>query len=601
MSEVKASTDPGPLLTRNPVGYLFAAMWRYSKGNQLIVALFWLMFAVGGIIAIALEPYFIAQILDHVQKKGVSESDIPFIAKNLCGIVAVAIGFWCFHGPARVMEIANAFLVRRNHREFFVGGVLSMPMKWHNENHSGEIIDRMEKGSSSLHGFAGDTFDVLYVVARLIVTYVVLIHYNFVAGCIATVFLGISIWVTVRFDRLLKDRYSQMSKAENKTARDVHDTVTNVATVITHRVQHRVFGRIMCGMDEQANITRTTARLDETKWFIISVLGASMLAAILGFYFWNAIEHKEAIAFGSLFSLYTYTHGLTDIFYRFSGSYSRIVKYRTRAKNAEEVAKEFPTQIEKSGRLPESWTTIRISGLSFQYSLDGPKVLHNMTMDIQRGEKIALVGASGSGKSTLLSLLRGLYDPTYGVVFVDGNVWPSGLKGFGESVGFMRQTSQILDGTIRYNLTLDAEYTEKQIAEAIAMARFDTVVQRLSKGLESKVFEQGVNLSGGECQRLALARSILASLGRQIVLLDEPTSSLDPVTEKLALNGIMSRFDAETIICSTHRFDILPIFDKIIVVKDGKILDCGTYDELVQRSTEFIRLKNAPQIDTLCA
>ncbi len=594
MSEAKICTDTAePLFTRNPVGYLFAAMWRYSRGNRLVVAAFWLMFAVGGIIAIALEPYFIAQILDHVQKKGVSESDIPFITKNLFGIVAVAIGFWCFHGPARVMEIANAFLVRRNHREFFVGGVLSMPMKWHNENHSGEIIDRMEKGSASLHGFAGDTFDVLYVVARLIVTYVVLIHYNFVAGCIATVFLGISIWVTVRFDRILKDRYVQMSKAENKTARDVHDTVTNVATVITHRVQHRVFDRIMCGMDEQASITKTTAKLDETKWFITSVLCACMLVAILCFYFWNAIERKEVIAFGSLFSLYTYTNGLSQVFYRFSGSYSRIVRYRTRAKNAEEVAKEFPTHIAESERLPESWATIRISGLSFGYSTDCPEVVRNINAEFRRGEKVALVGASGTGKSTILSLLRGLYDPTYGVVFVDGVFWPSGLKGFGESVGFMRQTSQILDGTIRYNLTLDAEYTEEQINEAIAMARFDTVVQRLPKGLESRVFEQGVNLSGGECQRLALARSILASFGREIILLDEPTSSLDPVTEKFVLDGIMQRFRKELIICSTHRFDILPQFDRIIVMKNGEIVDCGTYDELMERCSEFVRLKSA--------
>jgi ABC-type multidrug transport system fused ATPase/permease subunit len=187
-----------------------------------------------------------------------------------------------------------------------------------------------------------------------------------------------------------------------------------------------------------------------------------------------------------------------------------------------------------------------------------------------------------------------LYDPTYGVVFVDGEVWPSGLKGFGESVGYMRQTSQILDGTIRYNLTLDAEYTEEQIAEAIAMARFDTVVQRLPKGLESRVFEQGVNLSGGECQRLALARSILASLvRREIILLDEPTSSLDPVTEKFVLDGIMKRFRKELIICSTHRFDILPQFDRIIVMKNGEIIDCGTYDELMERCPEFVRLKSA--------
>lgn len=593
MSEVQQNVGKELSQGRNPIGYLFRAMWRYSKGNQVIVVLFWLMFAVGGIIAIALEPYFIAQILNHVQKQGVSEQSIPFIAKNLLGMIAVTVVFWFFHGPARVMEISNAFLVRRNHRKFFVGGVLSMPMKWHSENHSGEIIDRMEKGTSALHAFSGDTFEVLYVVARLIVTYVILIHYNFLAGCIATLFLGISICVTMYFDTLLRDRYVQMSKAENQTARDIHDTVTNVATVITHRVQHRVFDRIMGGMDRQADITKTTAQIDETKWFITSVLCSCMLVAVLGFYFWNAITHKEMIAFGSLFSLYTYTYGLSEVFHRFSGSYSRIVRYRTRARNAEEVAQEFPIHIAKSQSLPDSWKHINILGLSFQYSYDSPEVVSSVSMNLSRGEKVALVGASGSGKSTLLSLMRGLYDPTYGIVFVDGELWSSGLKGFGDSVGFMRQTSQILDGTIRYNLTLDADYTEEQITEALAMARFDTVVQRLPKGLESKVFEQGVNLSGGECQRLALARNILASLGRNIILLDEPTSSLDPVTEKSVLEAIMSRFDDELIICSTHRFDILLNFDKIIVVKNGRIVDSGTYDQLVRRSPEFNRLKNA--------
>ncbi len=210
---------------------------------------------------------------------------------------------------------------------------------------------------------------------------------------------------------------------------------------------------------------------------------------------------------------------------------------------------------------------------------------------MQRGERIALVGPSGCGKSTLLRVLAGLYPAQRGQVAVDG-VLQTGRDATAELALLIPQESQIFEASLRQNLTLDQDgVDEAALREAIHVSALETVLVGLPQGLETLLCERGVNMSGGQCQRIALARGVLAARGRSLLLLDEPTSALDPVTEQLVHRRLDKAFPDACIVASVHRLHLLEHFDKVVFMVAGQVLDIGSVAELSARQPLFAAMR----------
>jgi ATP-binding cassette subfamily B protein len=259
--------------------------------------------------------------------------------------------------------------------------------------------------------------------------------------------------------------------------------------------------------------------------------------------------------------------------------------------SAEPIDKEFE-RIEEQIKtlLPSNWKEIQIKKLNFTYNTDGRiNHLKDIDFNFKKGEKIALIGESGSGKSTILALLRGLYLPKSAEITCDNLTVKHGIQTLKQSVTLIPQDPEIFNDTIRYNITMDMFANQKELDKAIKIAQFEKVVNRLEKGLESSVQEKGVSLSGGEKQRLALARGILAAKDSDIVLLDEPTSSVDGINEKKIHDNIFKEFKDKTIISSIHRLHLLNKFDKIYMFDKGKIIASGTYNE-IRKTPKFRKI-----------
>jgi ABC-type bacteriocin/lantibiotic exporter with double-glycine peptidase domain len=196
-----------------------------------------------------------------------------------------------------------------------------------------------------------------------------------------------------------------------------------------------------------------------------------------------------------------------------------------------------------------------------------------------RGNKIALVGESGSGKSSLLAVLCGLYEPQNVELDIDGKYFDT-LSPLFNITTLILQESEIFENTINYNLTIGGTYSEEKILEAIQLACFDKVLDTLPNGLHTDVREKGVTLSGGERQRLALARGILAASNSSIILMDEPTSSMDTHNEILIYDNLLSHYHDKTVISSVHHLHLLNRFDSVIVMDKGCIVQTGTFEDL---------------------
>ena len=228
---------------------------------------------------------------------------------------------------------------------------------------------------------------------------------------------------------------------------------------------------------------------------------------------------------------------------------------------------------------------IEFKNINFSYFEENKdQVLHKINFKINGGETVALVGHSGAGKSTIMNLIPRFYDPTSGDILIDDqSIYNSKLSSLRKNISLVSQEVTLFDDTVRSNIAYaSTDATEKQIIEASKFSKVDDFIQKLPNKYDTMIGENGVRLSGGEKQRISIARAILKNA--PIILLDEATSSLDVDTEHKIQQAIAYLTKNKTTIIIAHRLSTIFGADKIFVVSQGKIVDEGTHLELLKNS-----------------
>ena len=228
-----------------------------------------------------------------------------------------------------------------------------------------------------------------------------------------------------------------------------------------------------------------------------------------------------------------------------------------------------------------------ISLRNVEFSYGEKQILKNINLNVKENSKIAFVGETGSGKSTIIKLIAGLIKPQSGVVEIDGkDLSKLKLDSYYDYLSYLSQDSPIFDGTLKENIVFDKDVSDEKIIEVLKLVELEKFYSKLKKGLQTELGERGILISGGERQRIALARLFFDN--SKIIILDEATSAMDNITEENVMENIMKNLSDRTFIIIAHRLNTIKNVDEIFVLRNGEITSSGTYKKL-QTQCEYFK------------
>jgi ATP-binding cassette, subfamily B, bacterial len=578
---------------QNPYLVLLKTCWQYAKKEKKKYLLIYTLFLFANVIN-SLNPIIYGWFVDGIQRDSAAVLQNVWIYGGV--YLLLQLSEWIFHGPARVMERDLAFSISRNFLGEMYQKVLSLPVKWHQNNHSGSTINRIRKAYDALKDFFQNGFMYLHALAKLVFSFIAMAYFTPLFGTIGLVLGIFTIWVIYKFDIYYIKSLDEVNEKEHVVSSTVFDSLSNIISVITLRLESRIHKSLMHKLDQVQPPFRKNTIINEWKWFTASMLIACIYVIIIVGYVYQHYEPGKIFYVGGLVILLGYINQFTSSFFDIAWQYTDIVRANTEvqtSKNINEAFEENSNEISFE-HLPNNWKNIVIQNLSFSHNIDDPEaevlILKDIEINIEKGKKIAFIGESGSGKSTLMAVMRGLFQPNPGcLVIVDGDE-NYNLQSLAHEVTLFPQEPEIFENTIKYNITLGLPFDEKELSEVCNIAEFEEVVNQLPNGYDSNIQEKGVNLSGGQKQRLSISRGILAAKDSQFVFMDEPTSSVDPKTEALIYEKMFDAFANKTIISSLHRLHLLTRFDYIYVLDKGQIVEQGNLENLKQNGKFFNEL-----------
>ncbi len=483
-----------------------------------------------------------------------------------------------------------------------VDQAVRLNLKFHSqvESGSGGLMSRILNDTQVLQvglSFFGDVLREPFIAIALL-AYMIALDWKLTLALLA--FLPIFVTLTRQISRSLRKYGHANREAMESVTANLKENLDGIRVIQSFNLEDTMTARLKRSMDHYIDTRRKIVAREEAVSPINEFLASNLVMGLVLYMMSLILESK---ATGSDFLAFLFAAGqLQNPIKRLQESFVRVqqtIVVTDRLFGLIESKERVP-QAANPRPFPKTWETIEFRDVRFRYG--DADVLKGINLTVRRGEVIALVGSSGSGKSTLVNLLERFYDPTSGSILVDGiSLSEFDVKGVRDNIALVTQDVFLFRDSIAANIRsgrgeiLEQTGDLEEIESAAKHAHATDFIAKTPGGLEANVGERGGQLSGGEKQRISIARAFYKD--SPILILDEATSALDSVSEQEVQKGLQELMVGRTVFVIAHRLSTVRSASRILVMRHGEIVESGTHEELLKNSGEyanFHRLQSSP-------
>jgi len=532
-------------------------------------------------------PWALSEIITFISVYRSGDSTL-YVWQLIGVIFLLSIYHFIFHDIAKNYVYQVAEDVNIDAQKNTIKYLYNLNMEWHEKENTGNKMQKIIKGGESLNTIIRVYIDLLIESSINLVSILIILAFFNIYFTIILFFFFISYYyLSFRLTRKAIHSAHTCNIEWEKFEGIAFESINNIVIVKSLKIGKNIFSflkKISKKLSKKIYKRIYKFRIREC---VLNLYAEFFRLVIISFAIWQIFQGNLKI--GILAMVILYFGKIQSSAYEFSIVYNKFIMAKIAIFRIKEILRTKPT-IENSGtkNFDSNWKKLIFKNIDFSYK--GQNVLKDFSLEIKKGEKIGIVGISGTGKSTLFKLILKLYDDYKGeILFDQTSLHDIKRESYMKKTAIVPQETELFNFSLEENVTLgQVEETENLLEKSLKIAHVKDFTHKLPDGIKSLVGEKGIKLSGGEKQRVGIARAIYKK--PEILLLDEATSHLDIESEKKIQKALHFFFKDITAIVIAHRLSTIKEMDKIIVMDKGQVIEIGSFIELMKKKEIFYNL-----------